>query len=351
MAHRGSLPEVWGVPPEHGIHFEIDRINMKIDAMQLEIRALTRQMHEMMQNIQRNQSSESVRNLSREIILPTFSGNGLENAEEFLSDLSQYLAIKEIPDFYQSKVIMNALKDQAKIWFNAVRYEIINLEDFRERFREKYMSEEVQDRSKKIWETKKYNEGSLINYYYRRVAEASKFYPVLTQYKINKTILSQFPQEIQLALAGVDLENTQLVVRALGRVEDSQEKLSRSNFQNYREDKRDFVRPRNYDRENNANRYASDKPNYRENFDRNKYNVKNEIKPEREYKDWRNRETSNPPKSYTNNNNARKENKVISTLNANTLENSDVENDEACDQNKGECVHNTPSENFESTRE
>ena len=348
MARRGSLPEIWGVPPEHDVNFEIDRINMKIDALQIELRTLTRQMHDIMQSMQRHQYGETARSLRTEVILPTFAGNGLENAEEFLSDLSQYLIIKEIPDFYQSKVIMNALRDQAKIWFNAVRYEMVNLEDFRVRFREKYVSEEVQDRSKRIWETKKYHEGSLINYYYRRVAEASKFYPALTQYKINKTIIAQFPQEIQLALAGVALENTQLVVRALGRVEDSQEKLSRSNFQNFRDEKREYPRQRSY--ENNINRNTTERQNYRENLETNRYIPKSEIKSERENKDWRAREKFNQPRSYINNN-ARKENKIISNVNTQANDTEDVYIDEGNDQNREHNLHDVQSQNFETTRE
>ena len=52
-----------------------------------------------------------------------------------------------------------------------------------------------------------------------RLGEAIKFNPPLAPYKINKTIITQMPQDIQLAMVGIDLGETQSIVRALARID------------------------------------------------------------------------------------------------------------------------------------
>lgn len=290
MARRGSLPDLWGVPPEHGYEFEMDRLNLKVESLELEIRSLSQQLNNILKLMQKNQDGELSRNLQREITLPHFSGTVIEDAAEFLHELEQYLMFKKIPDCFQSKIIANALQDRAKVWFQATRYHIINFEDFCNRFRDEFLSEEVQDRAKNAWSSKKYVDGNVLNYFYTRVGEASKFQPPLSIYKVNKTIVSQYPKEIQYALAGVDLTDTACVVRALARIDEAQTNVYHSGLRNWRTEptynvsreplqaqtltrdrgsNRDnnyykFNRPQHYDTErkffnanNNNNRYSS----------------------------------------------------------------------------------------------
>ena len=121
------------------------------------------------------------------------------------------------------------MKDNAKVWFNAVKNELQDFADFRDRFRAEFLCEEVQDRAKEIWRTKKYIEGNILNYFYARVGEASRFYPPLSPYKVHKTIVSQYPRDIQYAMAGVDLSNQRSVVQALTHLEDTRYRTSRAN--------------------------------------------------------------------------------------------------------------------------
>ena len=84
---RISLPDVWGEPLEHGVHFEIERLQLKVEGLQFEIRGLHRQMGEMLQTLQRSQEGEWARALQKEIVLPTYSGKIDEDASEYLKDI------------------------------------------------------------------------------------------------------------------------------------------------------------------------------------------------------------------------------------------------------------------------
>ena len=67
MAHRGSLPDMWGIPPEHGAELEINRLNLKADFLDIEMRDSNRQMGSLLNLMQRNHEGEISRNLQREI--------------------------------------------------------------------------------------------------------------------------------------------------------------------------------------------------------------------------------------------------------------------------------------------
>ena len=234
MARAGSLPEIWDIPPEQGLEFEVDRINMKVDSLELEMRTLNSKMTSILTLMQRNREGEIAQRLLREISLPNFSGLMIEDAEEFLQDIEQYLTIKQIPVYFQAKTISNALKERAKVWFNAVRNTLTSFDDFRNRFREEFLSEEAQERAKDTWKARRYVDGNLLNYFYARVGDASKFHPPLSEYQVNKTIISQYPREIEYALAGVDPACSKSVVQALSRVEESRVRQFIANQNNAR---------------------------------------------------------------------------------------------------------------------
>ena len=101
--------------------------------------------------MQRNRKNEMAERLLLQISLPNFSGLMIENVDEFLQDLEQYLTIKQIPVYFQAKPISNALKDRAKVWFNAVPNTLTSFDHFRNRFREELLSEEAQDCAKGTW--------------------------------------------------------------------------------------------------------------------------------------------------------------------------------------------------------
>lgn len=170
----GSIPELWRGLPEHGIDREIYRLNFRVEGLEIEIGNLTRQLGEMMRLAQRSSEGEWSRNVLREITLPSFSGEAFEDAGEFLRDIEQYIVIKQIPDVFQAEIISNALSHRAKVWFNAVRRQLNNFNEFCDRFRQEFLSDEIQERKKETWKTEKYGSGSFVSYFYLRVGEANK---------------------------------------------------------------------------------------------------------------------------------------------------------------------------------
>ena len=229
MNRHGSLPEFWGDPLDHNIHFDIERLQLKVEGLQMEIRTLHRQMGDLLQTLQRSHEGEWARILHKEIVLPTYAGTIVEDANEYLRDIEQYLIIKNIPEFFQPKIIANSLKDRARVWFNAVRGEMQSFNDFSNKFKAEFLTEEISERAKAAWRSKRYVDGNIVNYYYMRFGEAIKFYPPLSPYKINKTIIMQMPQEVQFALVGIDLSETQSVVRALARIDEARNKVRDEN--------------------------------------------------------------------------------------------------------------------------
>ena len=70
------------------------------------------------------------------------------------------MRIKNYPAYYKAKVIGSALQGNAKVWFDAIKYELPDYREFRERFRAEYLCEERQDRRKEIWRSHRYVKGS-----------------------------------------------------------------------------------------------------------------------------------------------------------------------------------------------
>lgn len=218
---RGSLPEFWQMAPEHGLEFIIERLTLRIEALEIENRTIKTQMNDMLRRMQRHQEGELHSRIAREITLPTFSGEIAENGNEFLREIEQYLLIKQIPDYYQPKIITNSLKGRAKVWFDAVKFRLSNFGEFSVAFRAEFMSEEMQERAKDFWRSNRYLSGSYLKYFYARIGEASKFDPPLSEYQRNKEIIKQFPNDIQIALASTELAQTEQVVRALMRIDET----------------------------------------------------------------------------------------------------------------------------------
>ena len=146
MSRRGSLPDVWGDPLDRGINFEIERLQLKVESLQIEIRTLHRQMGDLVQTFQRSQEGEWARTLQKEIVLPTYSGTMMEDANEYLRDLEQYIIIKNIPEYFQPKIIANSLRDRARVF--AVRNEMQHFGEFSRKFKEEFLNEEIQERNK-----------------------------------------------------------------------------------------------------------------------------------------------------------------------------------------------------------
>ena len=99
---------------------------MKVDSSELEMHTLNGRMTPTLTLMQQNREGKLAQRLLREISLPNFSGLMIEDAEEFLQDLEQYLTITQIPVYFQAKTISNTSKNRKKVWFNAVPNTLTN---------------------------------------------------------------------------------------------------------------------------------------------------------------------------------------------------------------------------------
>ena len=220
-ARYGSLPDVWQMPPERGIDFEVNRLSVKVEGLEVQLQNMNRQMNELLRNIDRNRERDITRQFIKELTLPSFSGEQFEDAGEFLRDIHTYIMAKRSPEDFQPKIISNALKQRARVWFQATRGQLNNFGEFANRFRQEFMSDEIQDREKEIWKAKKYTKGSLLEYYYLRVGEANRFIPPYTEAQRNRIIIGQLPRDIQIAMVCTNLAVTHDVTRALFRADDA----------------------------------------------------------------------------------------------------------------------------------
>ena len=241
----GSLPELWHDPQEYCLDFQVQRLNMKIENLELQVQNLSRQLLAMNRNVDRIHENEFSQNLIREITLPYFSGDPCEDAGEYIIDIERYITVKRIPFDLQPKVIIKSLDKRARIWFQAVRSRMSNFGDFIIYFRQEYMSDEIQDRAKEKWKAEKYRTGNLVEYFYLRVGEANRFYPPYNEYQRNRIIIEQLPQEIQIAMIGINLANSEEVTRALYRADEARARnlarySERENKQTYQSDSRPY---------------------------------------------------------------------------------------------------------------
>lgn len=158
-----------------------------------------------------------------DIALPGFRGDLSEDPIEYLQELEQYIIFRRVPSEYQSKMIQNSLKGNARIWFDAVRHDLNDFSHFREVFRQEFLSIDTQERKRDRWRSRRYNaaDSNLVNYYYGQLSEAVHLQPPMSIDEKNRIIVNQMPREVQIALAGVRLSDQRALVHVLTRIDES----------------------------------------------------------------------------------------------------------------------------------
>lgn len=160
-----------------------------------------------------------------EIKLPTFRDEHQDNPVVFMNSFDQYCAIKEVPEEYVPILIESALKERAGLWFQVAKYEINGLSDFKNAFADEFFSVEIKTQAKNNWRDKRYNEqvdGQLLSFFYKQTNEISNIDPDTREYEKNYIILKQFPLEVQMALSGINLNETKALKYAIARQDDIQ---------------------------------------------------------------------------------------------------------------------------------
>lgn len=229
--------------------YEIDEINRQEDIhiLNLQVEILENEVKKLKELLSRNSHNNHFASyrenqidpgfdwskLARyEMTLPTFAGELTEGPLEYLRDIDQYLLFKKVPFEYAPKIIQNSLKGHARIWFDANKYDIMNFDQFCDRFREEFLSADVQKRRRDRWRSRRYypNQEPLVSFFYNQRSEGMRIQPPMSHYEINRIIISQLPPNVQVALAGSDLSNVKQVVHSLTRIDDANASTGQRNF-------------------------------------------------------------------------------------------------------------------------
>lgn len=178
-----------------------------------------------------------------EIKLPIFRDENRDSPIEFMRSFDQYCAIKEVPSEFIPILLESALQDRAGMWFQVVKNELYDFDQFRTAFVNEFFSVEVKTRAKDAWRNRKYTntEGPMLSFCYKQISEIGHIDPSLSEYERNYIILKQLPTEVQIGSSGIDLNDTKKLTYAIGRIDDarrrgnegeSNERFKNNNFRN-----------------------------------------------------------------------------------------------------------------------
>lgn len=208
------------------------RVLARVEILENEVQSLRNEIERMKsQSNSRNRTVDCKPHFIKEIPMPCFKGGLNEDPLEFMKDLEQYLMIKRVPDEYQPKVVRNALQENARTWFDAIKSDLNSFIDFSRAFCDEYCSIEAQERRRDLWRGKRYssNADTLVTYYYKQLGEASNLQPPISISEKNRIILAQLPLEVQVSMAGTNLSDSRQFVKTLIRIDDARgtQRLSR----------------------------------------------------------------------------------------------------------------------------
>lgn len=114
---------------ESGLYQRIEALEGEIESLKVELYRI------------RNQNcGDWSKQHQIDIALPIFSGDLSEDPIEFIQELEQYMIYRRIPSEYQTKTLQNALRGNARIWFDAVRHDLDNFGQFCDAFRNEFLS-------------------------------------------------------------------------------------------------------------------------------------------------------------------------------------------------------------------
>lgn len=221
----------YDTPSEHAHcpdRLEFDQLKRKIASLRKEVEYLR-----LLVGFKSESSNEYKKQFKAppEIKLPIFHDEINDNPLEFMRDFDQYCSIKQIPDQYVPIIIESALQGRARLWYKAAKHNIHDIGDFKHAFADEFFSIEIQTRAKNNWRNREYdsrNDGSTLAFYYHQTYQATTVEPLLSDYEKNYLIVGQFPREVQMALVGIDLEDSRKLAYALSRIDDANKQSFRN---------------------------------------------------------------------------------------------------------------------------
>jgi len=132
-------------------------------------------------------------NLQFEVKLPVFHNELDDNPQKFLNEFKEYCQIKSIPKNIVILLLGTALRDRARIWFDANKEYVKTTEDFENEFKAEFFSIEQQVELRNKWNNRKYRyaDGSLKSYFLKAKTEATYIIKGTGEYEINYIIVNQ----------------------------------------------------------------------------------------------------------------------------------------------------------------
>ena len=175
-------------------------------------------------------------NLQVLVPLPTYDGVR-NNAVEFIEKLKRYFIRKKIREDQKLLLAEDALKDRARIWFEARVHPFIDFDHFCSVFLNEFHSVEARTRAKSEWASRKFRnqDRSLYEYFVDQVRAAKYFTPRLDPYEVNYTIAKQLPRHARDILAVVNFAETDRVAQALAHLDESYRESGNEKVANQRE--------------------------------------------------------------------------------------------------------------------
>ena len=163
------------------------------------------------------------------INIPTYKGDK-GNPAEFIEKIEKYFLRKRISDdHYKLLISEEALKDRARAWYESQTH-FIDFAHFKIKFLKNFYSLEARAETKNRWSTRKhqFSDGTFSEYFVEQRRVAKYFDPPMDSYETNYYIIKQLPPRAREILSVVNYSDTELILKALGRLDSSR----KENFDN-----------------------------------------------------------------------------------------------------------------------
>lgn len=227
MADNDGIEE-FSTPPRNCVPNEIERLRSEVESLRREV--------DYLRTIivgDGKQANPKQFKVPVEIKLPIFRDENRDSPNEFMKSFDQYCAIKQVPIEFIPILLESALKERAGIWFQVIKNEINDFEEFKSAFANEFFSVEIRTRANEAWRNRKYDskEGSMLSFYYKQTNEISHIDPYISEYEKNYVIIGQLPKQAQMGLSGIHLSETKKLTYGISRLEDANRDR---NFEGYR---------------------------------------------------------------------------------------------------------------------
>lgn len=162
-----------------------------------------------------------LQSINVEVKTPLFTEN--KNPLAFLSEIEKYFKLKGICELNQMLVLENMLDGRAGDWYFINKDNIIDFQDFKNKFSNEFYPISIQYKFRQQWAARRYipGHGSMLSYFYSQYREGITIEPQSQAYDIIFRITQQFPNRIKNSLAVIDCTQFEAVTRALAQLDNS----------------------------------------------------------------------------------------------------------------------------------